>query len=206
MRTSLPYELLADIVQLLFEELPPHRVPAPSSSLELKPPWSRIHAVVLASRTLRAIGLRLWFCRLRSVSSIHPPVACAETSQSEERMELGLHILHSRHIQLGQVAISKDPSCGADTNGPSSLSQGDKLSQCHSPPHPVHQPEELPRPQVCLHPHAQCRQTHRGHRASPVLSQVPRDMEIRHYAPSPTLLRDCISAARLAGAAPSQHL
>jgi hypothetical protein len=78
MRTRLPNELLAEIVEFLFEDHARPRVRAGSSSLEVKPPWSRIHAVVLASRTFRAIGMRLWFSRLRCVSPTHQAIAYIE--------------------------------------------------------------------------------------------------------------------------------
>ncbi|KAF8502539.1 hypothetical protein JB92DRAFT_3098895 [Gautieria morchelliformis] len=67
MRICLPNELLADIVEILFRQSAHSRVRAGSSTgtFETKPPWSCIRNVVLSSRTLRAIGLKLWFSRLR---------------------------------------------------------------------------------------------------------------------------------------------
>ena len=65
MQICLPHELLMDIVEILFQSTP-SRVRG-ATSFDAKPPWSCISNLVLASHALRAIGLKLWFYRLRYV-------------------------------------------------------------------------------------------------------------------------------------------
>jgi len=103
MRTCIPNELLADIVEILFQQSTPlARTRVGSSIFEDKPHWSCIHSVVLASRTLRAIGLKLWFSRLRCVFfTFYESDPLNTVAQSEKRVELGVHIVYSRDIQLG---------------------------------------------------------------------------------------------------------
>ncbi|KIJ54708.1 hypothetical protein M422DRAFT_24617 [Sphaerobolus stellatus SS14] len=60
---SLPTELIMNIMEVFFEDSA--ACSSQVSSLEAKPPWSRVKNVLTASHTLRAIGLRLWFVRLR---------------------------------------------------------------------------------------------------------------------------------------------
>ena len=67
MRICLPDELLADIVEILFQQCIDCRERVVSRIIDAKPHWSCVHNVTLASRTLRAIGLRLWFSRLMCV-------------------------------------------------------------------------------------------------------------------------------------------
>lgn len=68
MHVVLPFDILFRIVELFFEDTPKLFFGKYTTDVG-KPKWAAIENLISASRTLRTIGLKMWFMRLRSVQN-----------------------------------------------------------------------------------------------------------------------------------------